>query len=271
MRFKDQVAVITGASSGLGRATALLFAQEGAELIITGRKEEALAETLNALQEARTARGLSPREDLMLCADLASVDDRVRVVEEIKGRLERRAAEGRGVGLHALVNSAGVIGTGGVEAVELADFRAMFEVNVFAVLELMQGLIPALKEAQGAIVNISSISGLRSFPGLVSYCSSKGALNQITQCAALDLAPAGVRVNAICPGVVVTDLHKRGGMSEEAYERFLKHCESTHPLGRVGEADEVAELIAFLASKRSGWITGVTMPIDGGRHLTCAR
>ena len=269
LRFENQIAVVTGASSGLGQETAILMAREGAELIITGRKESALKATLQAIKKARAEAQLPERDDLWLCADLALVDERMQMLKQINDYLQQRDSGEQG--LDVLVNSAGLIGTGSVENVELADFRAMFEVNVFAVLEIMQGLIPALKKAKGAVVNISSISGLKSFPGLVSYCSSKGALNQITQCASLDLAPSGVRVNAICPGVVVTELHKRGGMDEEAYAQFLEHCKTTHPLGRVGESGEVAELIAFLASSQSAWITGVTMPIDGGRHLTCAR
>ena len=270
LRFENQIAVVTGASSGLGQETAILMAREGAELIITGRKESALKATLQAIKKVRKEAELPERDDLWLCADLAVADERMQMLKQINDYLQQRES-GERQGLDVLVNSAGLIGTGSVESVDLADFRAMFEVNVFAVLEIMQGLIPALKKAKGAVVNISSISGLKSFPGLVSYCSSKGALNQITQCASLDLAPSGVRVNAICPGVVVTELHKRGGMDEEAYAQFLEHCKTTHPLGRVGESGDVAELIAFLASSQSAWITGVTMPIDGGRHLTCAR
>ena len=270
-RFIGQVAVITGASSGLGEATAIHLARDGAELILTGRKRDALNRTLEKAKAARRGAGFDDLDDLCIRADLSLIEDRERLVHQINETLAAREQERGTPHLDILVNSAGMIGTGSVESVSLSDFRSMFEVNVFAVLELIQGLTPALKAAKGKVVNISSISGLKSFPSLVSYCSSKGALNQITQCASLDLAPYGVRVNAICPGVVVTELHKRGGMSEEAYAQFLKHCETTHPLGRVGEPDEIAELICFLASDQSSWITGVTMPIDGGRHLTCAR
>jgi NAD(P)-dependent dehydrogenase (short-subunit alcohol dehydrogenase family) len=93
----------------------------------------------------------------------------------------------------------------------------------------------------------------------------------LTRCAALELAARGVRVNAVNPGVVVTEIHKRGGMSEQEYAAFLEHSKSTHPLGRVGEAREVAELILYLASPRAAWITGATYAIDGGRAQTCAR
>jgi NAD(P)-dependent dehydrogenase (short-subunit alcohol dehydrogenase family) len=130
---------------------------------------------------------------------------------------------------------------------------------------------PHLERTRGNIVNVSSVTGPRSFPGVLAYCVSKAGLDQLTRCAALELAASGVRVNAVNPGVVVSGLHRSGGMSEEAYAAFLEHSKTTHPLGRVGEAREVAELICFLASGRAEWITGATVSIDGGRALTCAR
>ena len=121
------------------------------------------------------------------------------------------------------------------------------------------------------MVNVSSVTGLRAFPGLASYCASKAALDHLTRAAALDFAPKGVCVNAVNPGVVVTNLHRRGGMDEEKYAGFLEHAKDTHPLGRAGSPDEIAELIAFLLSEKAAWITGETIAIDGGRHLTCLR
>jgi NAD(P)-dependent dehydrogenase (short-subunit alcohol dehydrogenase family) len=115
------------------------------------------------------------------------------------------------------------------------------------------------------------VTGTRSFPGVLAYCVSKSGVDQLTRCAALELAPKGIRVNAVNPGVVVSNLHRRSGMTEENYSAFLERSKETHPLGRAGQTDEVADLIAFLASDNAGWITGATVPIDGGRHLTCAR
>ena len=120
-------------------------------------------------------------------------------------------------------------------------------------------------------VNVSSVAGTRSFPNVLAYCVSKAAIDQLTRCSALELAAKGVRVNAVNPGVVVTNIHKRGGMQEDDYDAFLEHSKETHPLGRVGTTQEVAELIYYLASERSSWITGATYEIDGGRALTCAR
>ena len=121
------------------------------------------------------------------------------------------------------------------------------------------------------MVNVSSVNGLRAFAGLAAYNVSKAAIDHLTRCAALEFAPDGVRINAVNPGMTITNLHKRGGMNEEQYAAFVERAKTTHPLGRPGDADEIADLIVFLASSKAGWITGETIAIDGGRHLTCAR
>ena len=115
------------------------------------------------------------------------------------------------------------------------------------------------------------MNGIRSFPNVLAYNISKAALDQLTRCAAIELAPKGVRINSVNPGVIVTDLQKRGGLSDENYQKFLEHSKTTHALGRVGEVDEVAEAIAFLASSNSSFITGASLPVDGGRHALCPR
>jgi NAD(P)-dependent dehydrogenase (short-subunit alcohol dehydrogenase family) len=147
----------------------------------------------------------------------------------------------------------------------------MLDVNVRAPFRLIRQAAALLADRRGSVVNVSSVAGIRAFPGLVSYCVSKAAVDQLTRCAALDLAPRGVRVNNVNPGVVVTNLHRRGGMDEEKYAAFLERSKTTHPLGRPGTPEEIADLIAFLISPRSGWITGETIAVDGGRHLTCLR
>ena len=121
-----------------------------------------------------------------------------------------------------------------------------------------------------SIVNLSSIAGLRPYPTILGYCVSKAALDMMTQCLALELAPRGVRVNAICPGVVVSELHTVTGAVAD-YAAFLERAKSTHPLGRPGQPDDIAALAAFLVSDEAGWITGGLHTIDGGRTLTSLR
>jgi NAD(P)-dependent dehydrogenase (short-subunit alcohol dehydrogenase family) len=191
-------------------------------------------------------------------------------VKPIPRRIVTKAVEKFGA-LDILVNAAGHISNGTIETTRMADWDAMMNVNLRAIFNLMQHSVPHLEARRGNIVNVSSVTGLRAFPGILAYCVSKAGLDQLTRCAALELAPKGVRVNAVNPGVVITEIHKRGGMEEEAYEKFLEHSRSTHPIGRVGSAREVAELILYLASERAAWITGVTYSIDGGRAQTCAR
>ena len=173
--------------------------------------------------------------------------------------------------LTTLVNAAGIIATGTIESTTDEQWAKVMDINLHAPFRLMRAATDALIASGGSIVNVSSVNGLRSFPGLIAYCVSKSAVDHLTRCAALELASKGVRVNAVNPGVTVSNLHRRGGMSEEAYEAFLTRSRETHPLGRPGQPDEIADVIFFLASDGAKFMTGETIPVDGGRHLTCAR
>ncbi|KAH7934334.1 hypothetical protein HPB49_025004 [Dermacentor silvarum] len=169
------------------------------------------------------------------------------------------------------VNCAGIISNGSIENTSLEQYDEIFAINVRTVFHLMSLAVPHLIFSKGSIVNVSSVTGIRSFQNVLAYCMTKSAVDQLTHCSALELASKQVRVNAVNPGVVVTELQKRGGMSDESYATFLEHSKTTHPLGRVGNPDDVAKAIAFLASDAASFITGVTLPVDGGRHATCAR
>jgi len=254
-QFAGKVAFITGATSGIGRACALKFATAGASVACVGRNESALQKTTKEIQNIGG-------ETLALRADL-SIDDEAN--DAVSKTVERFT------GIDVLVNAAGHISSGTIENTTLQAWDEMLNVNVRAVFNLMQKALPSIVERRGNIVNISSVTGLRAFPGVLAYCVSKAALDQLTRCAALELASKNVRVNAVNPGVVVTEIHKRGGMSEEAYAAFLEHSRQTHPLGRVGKPEEIATLVLFLASEQASWITGATYSIDGGRAQTCAR
>lgn len=252
--FAGKVVLVTGATSGIGRACALRFAGAGARIAAVGRDEKALTDLSKEVQ----ANG----KPLLLQADLSQQREAERVVDQT---IERAG------GIDVLVNAAGHISTGTIEDTPLEAWDKMLNINLRAVFYLMQKSVPSLIERRGNVVNVSSVTGLRAFPGVLAYCVSKSGVDQLTRCAALELAAKGVRVNAVNPGVVVTEIHRRGGMSEEQYGAFLERSKQTHPIGRVGQADEIAELVLFLASDRASWITGATYSIDGGRAQTCAR
>ncbi|HMG72552.1 MAG TPA: glucose 1-dehydrogenase [Pyrinomonadaceae bacterium] len=251
----DKVVLVTGATSGIGHAVAVKFAAASARVVALGRDQAALREVESAVKNLGG-------EPVTMTVDVTNTEQGQRAIDETINRFGR---------LDVLVNAAGHISTGSIENTSLAAWDAMMNVNLRAVFQLMQIAAPHLIKSKGNIVNISSVTGLRSFPGVLAYCVSKAGLDQLTRCAALELAPRGVRVSAVNPGVVVTEIHKRGGMSEADYEKFLEHSKTTHPLGRVGEPGEIAELVFFLASEKASWITGATYSIDGGRALTCAR
>ncbi len=247
--------MVTGATSGIGRATAVRFAQTGANVAAVGRDSDALKELASELGEIGS-------ECRVIQANLAEQSEAEAAVAEAVEHFK---------GLDVLVNAAGHISSGTIENTPLESWDAMLNINLRAPFLLMKAAMPALIPRRGNVVNVSSVTGLRAFPGVLSYCVSKAGLDQLTRCAALELAAKGVRVNAVNPGVVITKIHKRGGMSAKDYAKFLEHSKGTHPLGRVGEASEVAELICFLASEKAAWITGATYSIDGGRAQTCAR
>jgi len=250
-----RAAIVTGASSGIGRATAARLARDGFAVLAVGRAEPALADVCGEIARA------GGRAE-WLVADVTHADGPAAIVG--------RATQAFGL-IDALVNAAGVIASGTVMDTSDAAWDAMMDVNVRAPFRLIREAAAALIERHGAVVNVSSVAGLRAFPGIVSYAVSKAAVDQLTRAAALDFAPKGVRINAVNPGVVVTNLHRRGGMDDAKYAEFLERSKSTHPLGRPGRPEEIADLIAFLVSPAARWITGETIAIDGGRHVTCLR
>ncbi|MDQ3041299.1 MAG: glucose 1-dehydrogenase [Acidobacteriota bacterium] len=253
--MQGKVCIITGASSGIGRAAARLFAENGANVIALGRNEK----------ELKILRDEVQTENGTLKIQLADVLEATQIEKVVNDSVETFGQ------IDVLVNAAGIILNGSIENTPLEDWDKMMNLNLRAVFCLTQKCVPHLEKTKGNIVNVSSVAGLRAFPNVLAYCVSKAAIDQLTRCSALELAPKGVRVNAVNPGVVVTGLHKRGGMAEEDYQDFLERSKATHPIGRVGEPSEVAELIYYLASEKAAWITGATYEIDGGRAQTCAR
>lgn len=253
--MNKKVAIITGASSGIGRAAVRVFLENDFQTIAVGRNEK----ELNSFRSE--VKDLSGELKIQL-ADIRETSQVERLIGGIAENFGR---------IDVLVNAAGIIASGTIENTTLDDWDKMMNINLRAIFHLMQLCVPHLEKTEGNIVNVSSVTGTRAFPNVLAYCVSKAALDQLTRCAALELAPKKIRVNAVNPGVVETNLHKRSGMDEESYEKFLEHSKTTHPLGRVGKPEEIASLIFYLASEKANWITGVTYAIDGGRAETCAR
>jgi NAD(P)-dependent dehydrogenase (short-subunit alcohol dehydrogenase family) len=255
MSFEAKTIIVTGATSGIGRATAEAFGRARGNVVLVGRSQTALEEVGERIRQ----QGGRPAT----CGvDVTTPDAADQIV---------RTALDLGGGLDVLVNAAGVIASGTLEATTDTVWDNMMAVNVTAPFRLMRAAAPHLIARKGTIVNVSSVNGLRSFAGVLAYNVSKSAVDQLTRCAALEMAPHGVRVNAVNPGVTITNLHRRSGMGETQYAAFLERSKETHPLGRPGQPEDVADLILFLASDRASWMTGETIPIDGGRHLTCLR
>ncbi len=253
-RFAGKTVLVTGASSGIGRACARALGREGANLVLAGRRRERLDEVAAELQ----AMG---REALVVTGDTRDEAASVAWVREAVARFG---------GLDGLVNAAGVLGNGSVLETPTAEWERQMGINVTGVMQVTRAAAEALKARKGAVVNVSSVAGIRPYGNLAAYCTSKAAVEMYTRCAALDFAPFGVRVNAIAPGVVVTELHTVTNAVAD-YAGFLERGKVTHPIGRVGNVDEVASLVLYLLSGEAGWITGASMSIDGGRALASAR
>ncbi|KAJ1523883.1 hypothetical protein ONE63_010438 [Megalurothrips usitatus] len=256
--LKDKVVLITGASSGIGAAVAIHCAKLGSQLALTGRNEENLKGVVKDCENA----GLAKNKILMV---LGSVEDQSSCENIIRATIDHFGH------LDVLVNNAGILVTGSLETLSVEDFDRQMNVNVRSVFMLSKFSIPHLKKTKGTIVNVSSVAGLRSFPNINAYATSKAAVDQMTKCTALELAPYGIRVNAVNPGVIITEIHKRAGMSEKQYAEFMESCKRTHALGRAGTVEEVAKAVAFLASDDSSFTTGETLTVDGGRHAMCPR
>lgn len=250
-----RVVFITGASSGIGRACAQLFASRGDRVFCVARDEKRLTELVTGIE---AAGGVG-------AAAVCDVTKEADVERAIAGCVERFR------GIDVLIPAAGIIASAPLDTMAMDAFDHMMAVNVRAVVHTMKCASPHLVRSRGAIVTISSTTGFRAFPGVFAYCISKAALEQATRCLALELAPQGVRVNGIAPGVIVTELHRRGGMGDEQYAAFLERGKATHPLGHVGETADASEAIYYLASPAAKFLTGVIIPVDGGRGITCLR
>jgi len=248
MAFAGKVILITGASSGIGAASAEYFAKEGALLSLVGRNAKKFEKVINNIKDS----GIET-EPLVILADV-SIDAK-RIVNETITKYGK---------LDVLINNAAFSIAAPIESIKKEDFDAIFATNVWGLIEITQLSIPYLIATKGNVVNVSSVVGMRAFRGITAYATSKAAVDHFTRCCAMELADKGVRVNSINPAVIDTDFHRAAGVPEDAVSTFLENYGKLHPIGRVGQPNEVVHAIAFVAHENASFITGAIIPVDGG-------
>lgn len=246
-RFTGKVVLVTGGTSGIGKATAIAFAKEGAKVVLSGRREK---EGLAVVEEITKAGGTAH----FVQADVAKEADVKRLVEATVAKFGR---------LDVAFNNAGVEMVGALTEATEVDYRKVFDINVWGVVASMKYEIPAmLKTGGGAIINTTSTLGHAGMANVSLYVATKHAVEGLTKSAALEYAKQGIRVTAVAPAAIVTEMMDRfvgGEHSEQG-----KGLAAMHPVGRMGRGEEVAEAVLYLASDSSKFTTGISLPVDGG-------
>ncbi len=241
-RFAGKVVIITGAGSGIGEGTAIRFASEGASVVLAGRTKEKLDKVASKLDAERT---------LVHVADVAEEDQAKALIDATLARFGQ---------LDVLVNNAGVAVMGKITEATTEDWRKVMSADVDGVFFCTRAAMPHLIKTRGNVVNTSSVSGLGGDWGMSIYNAAKGAVTNFTRALALDHGRDGVRVNAVCPSFTLTDMTDEMKDNEALLAKFNERI----PMGRPANPDDIAAVIAFLASDDARFVTGVNLPVDGG-------
>lgn len=246
--FTEKAVLITGGTSGIGLATARLMLENGASVIIAGRSVSRGEAALAGLARFATNVGF-------IAGNVSDIKDCERIVNEAANRLGR---------LDIVVNSAGIYLEKAITEVSAEEYQSVMDVNVKGTYFICKYAVPYLKKQGGAIINVSSDAGLNGNVLCTAYCAAKGAVTVFTKSLALELAPYNIRVNCICPGDIDTPmLDKQLAQADDA-GAVRREMASIYPLGRIGRADEAANVICFLASNSASFVTGAAWPVDGG-------
>jgi NAD(P)-dependent dehydrogenase (short-subunit alcohol dehydrogenase family) len=245
-RLENKTAIITGAGTGIGRAIAQAFVREGAKVALIGRR----AEPIEALARELGAGAFCCAADVSKTADIE------RLLQQVNDSIGPP---------NVLVNNAGVLHIGTAEQITEEQWDHTFNVNVRGLWLLSRAILPYMRKAGGgSIVNVASVLGINGARLRAAYAASKGAVILLTKCMAIDHGAEKIRVNAICPSFVETDLTAEVIRKAPDPGAVRKERISVHPIGRLGEPEDVAGLAVYLASDESAWVTGAAMPVDGG-------
>ena len=249
-RLRGKVAVVTGGNAGIGEAIAKAFAREGASVVMTGRRQGELDRVVNDIVKAQGKA----------FAVAGSVTDESHVQETVRRTVEQFGQ------LDILVNNAGVGDFGKrLHEIDDATWARVLDVNLTGVFRMTRAVLPQmLKQAKGAIINISSVASLIGLPALSAYAASKGALDALTRALAVDYAKEGIRCNVVNPGLIDTPMAAPLMSNPDLLSPILSH----YPLRRAGKPEEVAHMVLYLASDEATWVTGGTFRIDGGMTIS---